>query len=425
MGAGGVADGLATWRLLRSMRRASRRPLTTLRTAQDARLRALVRHAYEKVPLYRALWDEAGFHPDAVRGVRDLARIPPLPKERLKAARPEEVVARGVDPTRCATVATSGSTGRPLRIHLGPAEVRWQRATAWRILFEHGYRWTDRTLEIRKTVGSSFRVQRLGVAAKEWLSLLDPPASWARRLVAGRHEVVVAGAGTLAALAEALEDLGAAPPHPRIVISDSETLSPPVRRRIARALGTEPVDVYGLVELSNFAWECERRDGLHVSADTHLVEVDAAPGMPGPLVVTDLGMWTSPMLRYQTGDFAEWTTTPCPCGRSFPRLARIHGRAVDSVRLADGRRLFWPVFHEVLGALHDLEQWRIVQETPAGLRLELVAPEADEALVDRAAREVRRLLPPEVALVVERLDRIPAAPGEKTRMILSRLGDAA
>ncbi|HUH12058.1 MAG TPA: hypothetical protein VMK65_03075, partial [Longimicrobiales bacterium] len=263
--------------ILRRARSSSRWPLERQRAHQGARLAALVRHAEERVPLYRAFFAEAGLRADHVRSLEDLARLPVLSKERLRSAPREERIARGSDPRTLSEVRTSGSTGAPLGIWLGPFERAWQRAVAWRVLFEHGFRWTDRTLEIRRTAGPSSRLQALGVAPKDWASILDPPQRWARLLAERRHPVVVAGAGTLRALAEAWRELGHGPPHPRIVVSDSETLDPRARAEIAGALGTAPVDVYGLVELSNFAWECEARRGFHVSADSHLVEVDAAP----------------------------------------------------------------------------------------------------------------------------------------------------
>ena len=125
-----VTDGLQTLVLLRRAHSSSHWPAERIRRTQAAALHRLLLHAYERVPLYRQLYDEAGFDPRAFRGLDDLEQVPVLTTERLKAAAPSEVVSRGVDPSRCQTVATSGSTGTPLRIHLGPAEVRWQRATA-------------------------------------------------------------------------------------------------------------------------------------------------------------------------------------------------------------------------------------------------------------------------------------------------------
>src|SRR5262249_35847397 len=158
----------------------------------------------------------------------------------------------------------------------------------------HGFRWTDRTLEIRMTLGRRFFVQRFGFAPKEWVSILDPPESWARRLAETQPQVVVASAGTLHALAEAMATLNLNLARPPIVVSDSATLTPAVRRLVHRVLGTDPVDVFGLVELSNFAWECEQHCGFHVSADSHIVEIDAPHGKPGPIIATALHMWTMP-----------------------------------------------------------------------------------------------------------------------------------
>lgn len=416
-----LLTGSKTILLIREGLASSRWPPQRLRQVEGGRLRKLLTHAYRNVPLYRALYDEAGFRPEEFRSLSDLHKIPTLDKRRLKAARPEEIVARSVDLARCATVDTSGSTGTPLRIFLGARDRGWQRAVAWRILFEHGFRWSDRTLEIRMTLGDRFIVQRLGLAPKEWMSVLDAPGLWAQRLSERRHEIVVAGAGTLHALAEAYERLGVEPSRPRIVISDSETLAPTTRQLIHRALGTDPIDVFGLVELSNFAWQCEHRRGFHVSADSHVVEVNAPQGTPGPLIATALGMWTMPIIRYETGDLAEIDPQPCPCGRNLPLLKHIYGRAVDSVMLPDGTRLLWPFFHEVLGRYGEIRQWRILQETPRRLRLQLVLPNNDTGVYERVEASLRDALPHEVELLSERVDTIPTLPGQKTRMVVSTL----
>ncbi len=419
-----LIDGWKTSRLIHAALASSHWAPQRLRDLQEHRLRKLLVHAYRNVPLYRALYDEEGFRPEEFRSLNDLDKIPILQKWRLKAACPEEVVARGVDPARCKTDETSGSTGTPLVIYLGPRDQRWQRAVAWRILFEHGFRWTDRTLEIGMIFGRNFFVQRLGIAPKDWVSILDPPESWARHLAKTRHEVIVAGAGELHALAEAIEALGLEVPPPRIVTSESETLAPATRRLIRRVLGTDPVDVFGLVELSNFAWECEYRRGFHVSADSHIVEVAAPPGEVGSIIATALGMWTMPIIRYDTGDLAEVDPRPCACRRNLPLLKRIYGRAVDSVVLPDGGRLFWLFFHEVLGGYTELHQWRILQEEPQRLRLQLAAPGDNGGLFARIEADLRRALPDEIEIRMEHVDKIPTAPGEKTRMVISKL-DAA
>jgi phenylacetate-CoA ligase len=367
-----LRNGWKTYHCLQAARAASWEPLERIQQRQVRQLRALLAHAYKHVPMYRQLYNEANFRPESFRSLADLDKIPILSKPRLKAAEVHEVLARGVPPERCAIVTTSGSTGVPLRIYLGPADQRWQRVVAWRILFEHGFRWTDRTLEIRMTLGQTYAIQRLGLAPKDWVSILAGPATWAQYLTKTRYAVVMAGASTLHALAETVQALGIPPPQPRLIVSDSEPLTPRTRHLVHCALGTNPIDVYGLVELSNFAWECEQRCGLHVSSDSHIVEVDAPHGRSGRLIATALGMWTMPIIRYDTGDLAEAETQPCSCGRSMPRLRHLYGRAIDSVRLPDGRQLFWPFFHEMLGRYQAIQQWQILQEDTQSLRLQLV-----------------------------------------------------
>lgn len=403
-----------TWRLLREARSSSRWKPEAFRLRQERALRALLHHAYGNVPMYRRLYRDAGFHPEAFRSLDDLERIPPLSKRLLADTPPEERIAGGVVPTRCQVVKTSGSSGAPLHVYLGPRDADWHRAVAWRILFEHGFHWTDRTLEIRMSAGEVYAVQKLGIAPKDWMSILDPPESWVRCLARRRHEVVVAGAGTLLALAEAAEGPGLRMTPPKIVVSDSETLTDATRDAVHRALGTRPVDVFGLVEVSNFAWECERRDGLHISADSHLVEVDAPQGGMGPLIVTGLGAWTMPVIRYDTGDMAEMAPGPCPCGRTLPLLARVYGRRSDAVLLPDGRRLYWPYFHELLADFPEIRQWRVVQDELRRLRVTVALRKEEPDLLDRIRDALSVALPSNVCLLVEAEERISVKPGEKS-----------
>jgi phenylacetate-CoA ligase len=413
-----IRDAAITWHLLREARRSSRRPSDWFRLRQEGVLRRLLRHAYDRVPLYRRLWDESGFRPEAFRTLADLERVPPLSKPRLKEADPTDTIAAGTNTASCMTAATSGSTGAPMQFLLGPFERCWNRAVAWRILFEHGFRWTDRTLEIRMTKGPTYAIQRLGVAPKVWMSILEPPSAWVDRLVSEQPQCVMAGAGTLDLLAAAIGDAPVRPPQ--IVISDSETLTPSIRMRIHAALGTDPIDVYGLEEVSNFAWECERRAGLHISADSHIVEVGAPPGEIGPLTVTALGMWTMPFIRYQTGDLAAASPHACPCGRTLPLLSSLHGRAVDSIELSGGRRLLWPFFHELLGGVRGVIHWQAVQETGTDIVVRVVLSPPSDDQTARIAATLRDRLPGECTLRVESVKSIPPEANGKRRLVIPR-----
>ncbi len=395
---------------------------------QLARLRALVGHAWRSVPLHRERLDRAGVGPDGIRTLADVRRIPTMTKALLRTTPPAALVTRGVDPARADVVRTSGSTGAPLAIVRGRREVDWHRAAGLRILRECGFRWTDRTFEIRALAGPSFVLQRLGIAPKHWASILDPPERLVRDLATYRPEVVCATPSVLHELAETMLALGVTLPPPRIVVADAEPLLPPTRALVTRVFGTAPTDVYGLVELSNFAFECPAAAGLHVTADTHLVEVlddDGRPvptGTPGRVVVTDLMARTMPMLRYETGDEAALVTDRCPCRRTSPRLVGLVGRAADVVTLSDGRRLHWPWFHETFARLDGLERYQVIQEESRRLRVRVRArPQAWEAVVTALRTVLAPQLPSDTRLDVEPWGTEPDDPTRKFRPVLSRI----
>jgi phenylacetate-CoA ligase len=414
-------DAFETYRMLARARASSWWPRERFRPWQEACLKRLLRHAYAQVPLYRKLYDEAGFQPEHFRSLDDLPRIPPLSKARLKAAAPEDIVARNADKATLSRTSTSGSTGEPVRFPLGPHERRWQRVTAWRILFEHGYRWTDRTLHFRPGGGDHFWIQKLGIAAKDWIRWDDAPETAARCLARWQHQALILAPSDLYALLKTVARLGLSVRPPRVIFVTGETLLPSTRALSKHVLGTEPTDVYGLVETSDFAWQCERFAGFHASADSHIVEVDAAAGEAGPITVTDLGKYAFPFIRYETGDAGIAATEPCPCGRSLPMLQAIHGRLIDSVLLPDGRRLLWPVFTLALDEFADVQQWRVLQDAAGSVRVQVVAPDKGSGLLDAIARGLRQYVPAEVPLHVEVVAEIPQEPGAKTRLVLSAL----
>src|SRR6201996_6823049 len=86
--------------------------LDELRALQLDRLKWSLRHAYANVPHYRSAFDAAGVHPDAVRDLADLTKLPLTSKETLRRNFPFGMFA--VPRERVVRVhASSGTTGQP------------------------------------------------------------------------------------------------------------------------------------------------------------------------------------------------------------------------------------------------------------------------------------------------------------------------
>src|SRR5215210_3790048 len=83
-----------------------------LEALQLSRLQHTVAYAYDRVPLYKRKFDEAGVHPSDLHELADLANFPFTTKEDLRQEYPFGMFA--VPQSQVARIhASSGTTGRP------------------------------------------------------------------------------------------------------------------------------------------------------------------------------------------------------------------------------------------------------------------------------------------------------------------------
>jgi len=165
--------------------------------------------------------------------------------------------------------------------------------------------------------------------------------------------------------------------------------------------------------------------GLHTYPDLDVVQlVDPDGGEPtaqaGELVLTQLGMFGSALMRWRTGDVttAPIDAAPCPgCGRRVPRVVGLKPRALVLVS-DDGRTLDLRAVSGALSARRDLTDWRLVvgqrgRDGRGQVIVHLVpAGEPGEVAVAAATdiRTVAGLLPTQ--LVVTTPDDLAAIPGQ-------------
>ena len=84
-------------------------------------------------------------------------------------------------------------------------------------------------------------------------------------------------------------------------------------------------DHAGMTEIGPWGFECaEDPAGMHVIGSEFIAEViDPASGEAvvegsvGELVLTNLGRWGGPLIRYRTGDQVSLIRRRCACGRWF------------------------------------------------------------------------------------------------------------
>ncbi len=88
-----------------------------LAALQDEQVQFLLRHCYDNVPHYEQLLRSLRLTPSDFRTTADLAKLPVLTKETVRA-NPELFLARNYRATEGEVVGTSGTTGKTLRIRV-------------------------------------------------------------------------------------------------------------------------------------------------------------------------------------------------------------------------------------------------------------------------------------------------------------------
>ncbi|MCY1064744.1 hypothetical protein OV090_08220 [Nannocystis sp. RBIL2] len=167
-------------------------------------------------------------------------------------------------------------------------------------------------------------------------------------------------------------------PRLRFVITAYELCSALHRRIIERTFECPVYDAYGATEYGALAVQCEA-GRYHVNPESFLVELrdDGAGDDARELLVTTLDKQLMPLLRYATGDLARPADAPCVCAWSeTDTLASLEGRAVDSVRTSDGRRLTAAAVDRALApAARGLVSYCLLQRGEALYRLDYLPAE--------------------------------------------------
>src|SRR5256714_9638865 len=121
--------------------------------------------------------------------------------------------------------------------------------------------------------------------------------------------------------------------------------------------------------------ECDRHEGLHLTAENLLVEILDDEGRPTPegeegnVVITDLFNYGMPFIRYAIGDRAVAGWGACSCGRGLPLLRKVVGRRLDVLRTPDGRLIPGEFFPHLLKDYPSVKRFQVVQDGPGHVRL--------------------------------------------------------
>jgi phenylacetate-CoA ligase len=405
--------------VLRTQRMSSE-SLQALARRRLGRLLAAASHT----EFYRGRLEAAGIDPGSPMLRSDpeavVALLAPVGKAELRAAGTTLLQGGRIRP-EWKSSSSSGSTGEPFRVYYEPrAWATLKHLVKLRARLACGLRPTDRialfdATPLGPSLGATGRVARI--------SVLQPATAMADQLAAFAPDAVYGLPSALLEAAAVLRRRGARMSIDRIFTS-GELLQPAVREALAEAFGARVFDIYGSSETKEIAWECPA-GGMHVNSDVVHLEVLDDEGRPlpdgveGNLVATALVHHAMPLVRYRIGDRGSLRTETCACGRAFPLLGVVTGRAADMLVLSDGRRVTPYALTCALEQEQSLLRYQVSQLEPERIRIRaIVAPVVS---LDAVAGRIRALIRAEVAPYletdVEFVDHLPTGPRAKFRVV--------
>jgi phenylacetate-CoA ligase len=411
-------------------------PPAAVRARQHVALRRVVRHAMATVPYYRDLFARLRLCVEDITSVEDLQALPLLTKADIRthagALRSDHYRHQPLTRKR-----TSGSTGVPLQVLLDACGLAWKRACTLRADEWSGWRRGER---VAKVWGNpEYRHNGVKGRLRNWLfdravhldTLHMTPESlrsFADLLRRKRPALLFGHAHSVFLLADVFQRHGLRDYKPKGIITTAMVLHDWQRRRIEETFGCSVTNRYGCEEVSLIACECEAHRGLHVNADSVLVEIirdgqRAPTGVPGSIVVTDLSNFAMPLIRYHIGDVGVLTDRVCACGRGLPLLESIEGREADYVVTADGRLVSGISLTENFAVLvPGIAQIQIVQEQVRRFRFRIVrdvtwGPASERTLAELVAERFGTGTRHECEFV----EMIPQEPSGKYRFCISHV----
>jgi phenylacetate-CoA ligase len=404
-------------------------PPAVVAARQLAALKVQLRHAYATVPYYRAAWDAADVHPDDVKTLADLEAFPVVTKADIRTHE-TDLLSTAYRGAKLRVKRTSGSTGVPLTVRVDEPAMQFKHACTIRSDQWSGYRLGQRVAKVWGNPeflhhGWRGRLRNRLLDRAVYLDTIhltdDKIAAFAAQLRRHRPGLVFGHAHSLYLVACHLKKAGVTDIRPDGIIATAMVLHDYQRKVIEAVFGTPVTNRYGCEEVGLVACECEKHAGLHVNADSLVVEAPA--GKPGRLLVTDLVNRAMPLVRYQIGDVAVGGTAACACGRGLPLLERIEGREADYVVTPAGTLISGISLTENFALLIDgTAQVQIVQETVHDLRIRLVAGDGfGPASRGQIEKLVRDTFGPAVRFAVELVDAIPQEASGKYRFCISHV----
>ena len=293
-------------------------------------------------------------------------------------------------------VKTSGSTGEPLEIQTNQLCSLIHGAFTIRNFVWNFKEENLRSSIIKANIDSYQEIPDWGqpyslffkTGPVQGISIRTDIPEQNRLLTEFQPNILLTFPNNLRALCELWRDTEVPLKELRYIRTMGETCSNETKKLVKDVTGLRVIDLYSSQELGAIALTCPDNDLYHTMDENLIVEIldeknnPCKVGEEGRVVITNLHNTVSPMIRYETGDWAI-RGPKCSCGRTLQTITKILGRNRNLLVHPDGRR-HWPLigFHE-FDSVAPVRRFQMIQHDLHNIELLL----ATENLLDDGQRD--------------------------------------
>jgi len=337
---------------------------------QEKKLQETIAYLNQHSPFYKEFFSKARFNPSGIKTMEDLSVIPVTIKEDLQQ-RNEDFLC--VPRNKIIEYSsTSGTLGNPVTIMLTENDLARLACNEYASFVSTDGSVNDvyqlmLTLDRQFMAGMAYYsgLQKLGAGIIR-LGPGVPSLQWETILRLKPTAIVAVPSFIVKLISYAEEhniDINSTSVKKAICVGEN------IRNTdfTLNALGKKITDnwdiklfsTYASTEMQTAFTECTECKGGHLQPDLLIVELldemnkAVAPGEPGEVTITTLGVEGMPLLRYKTGDMCVYDDTPCACGRNSLRLSPVMGRKKQMIKFK-GTTLYPPALFDMLNEMENV-----------------------------------------------------------------------
>ncbi len=316
-----------------------------------ARFNRILRIALSNTRFYPAHYEAKDIE---IKSLKDIESLPLISKEHIRNYK-ADFMNKTIADNKLLYVTTGGTSGIPTELFWVKGRERSRELAFMTRLWERvGYNMSKKLAVIRGNVvdyhGRNKYTSYDPIKNRLFLSVYhlrdNTLPIYADTLLKFSPQYIHTYPSAITILAKYFKKNNLRLPGLKGVLCSSESFYPGQRELIEQAFGARVFSWYGHSEMTTLAGECEHSADYHVFFEYgHFELVDEKgivieePNVRGEIVGTSFEMISMPMIRYRTGDYAEYVKGTCKCGRSYKLITNIKGRWTQEQIVTKDRNL--------------------------------------------------------------------------------------